>query len=71
MKKRRTIIISLLLVAALALGVGYAAVSGSLIIDGKVVASAQPFNVHFTAFQANPGTGVLSNVPEIFPDSLE
>ena len=69
MKKRRTLIISLLLVAALALGIGYAAVSGSLIIDGKVVASAQPFNVHFIAFQAGTGTGVLTNVPEVTCDT--
>ena len=37
MKKRRTIIISLLLVAAIALGVGYAAVSTELTISGKAM----------------------------------
>lgn len=36
MKKRRTIIISLLLVAALALGIGYAATSGDVSVNGKV-----------------------------------
>jgi len=70
MKKRRTLIISMLLIAALCLGIGYAAVTGSLIVDGKVVASAQPFNVHFVAFQANTGTGVISNVPEVSCDTI-
>ena len=36
MKKRRTIIISLLLVAALALGIGYAATSGNVKVSGEV-----------------------------------
>ena len=37
MKKRRTMIIALLLVAALALGIGYAAVSTELTISGKAI----------------------------------
>ncbi|MBE6601545.1 MAG: hypothetical protein E7637_03440 [Ruminococcaceae bacterium] len=69
MKRRRTIITSLLLIAALALGIGYAAITGSLIVDGKVVAAAQPFNVHFIAFEAGTGTGVLSNIPEVSCDT--
>ena len=36
MKKRRTIIISLLLVAALALGIGYAVQTGSVELNGEV-----------------------------------
>lgn len=36
MKKRRTLIISLLLVAALALGIGYAGLSGQVTVNGKV-----------------------------------
>ena len=35
MKRRRTLIISLLLVAALALGIGYAATSGDVTVNGK------------------------------------
>ena len=69
MKKRRTIIISLLLVAALALGIGYAAISGSLIIDGKVVAKAQPFNVHFVGFEAGTSTHKYENIPAITCDT--
>ncbi len=69
MKKRRVLIISLLLVAALALGIGYATITGSLIIDGKVVATAQPFNVYFTEFEAGQGNGILGNVPVIHCDT--
>ena len=69
MKKRRTLVISLLLIAAIALGVGYAAISGALIIDGKVVAKAQPFNVHFVAFAAGESSAELSNVPAISCDT--
>ena len=36
MKKRRTMIIALLLVAALALGIGYAGMTGNAIINGNV-----------------------------------
>ena len=36
MKKRRTLVISLLLIAALALGIGYAALSDDLFIDATV-----------------------------------
>ena len=37
MKKRRTLIISLLLVAALALGIGYAGFTSELMINGDAV----------------------------------
>ena len=48
MKKRRTLIISLLLIAALALGIGYAATSGNLTINGTVSTQRQEFAVYFT-----------------------
>lgn len=48
MKKRRTLIISLLLIAALALGIGYAATSGTLEISGEATTNEQSFNVVFT-----------------------
>lgn len=72
MKKRRTLIISLLLVAALCLGVGYAAITGELVVQGKVAAKAQPFNVHFIKFDAAAGTAhsVLSNTPAISCDTV-
>lgn len=66
MKKRRTMIISLLLVAALALGIAYAAVDGVLIIDGKVQTVKQPFNVHFSAFEQGESHAVVTgNVPAV------
>ena len=66
MKKRRTLIISLLLVAALALGIAYAAVDGVLIVDGKVQTVKQPFNVHFSAFsQGDAHAEVTGNLPAV------
>lgn len=71
MKKRRTMIIALLLVAALALGIGYANVEGRLLINGKVAAKAQPFNVHFTAFTPGAYTSKIGvNVPTITCDTI-
>ena len=70
MKKRRTLIISLLLIAALALGIGYAAISGDLVATGKVVTKAQPFNVHFIEFGTTTSSAVLSNSPTIACDTL-
>lgn len=47
MKKRRTLIISLLLVAALALGIGYAAVTAvQFDIDGRAEVTASDANYH-------------------------
>ena len=69
MKKRRTLIISLLLIAALALGIGYAAISGDLVVTGKVVTKAQPFNVHFVEFGKTTSSAVLSNSPTIACDT--
>ena len=48
MKKRRTLIISLLLVAALALGIGYAALSSTLQINGVIENDPANVNVVFT-----------------------
>ena len=59
MKKRRTLIISLLLVAALTLGIGYASVSDLLDITGIVEADGSAMNtefdedVYFSAIQIN------------------
>lgn len=47
MKRRRTLIISLLLVAALCLGVGYAAVSDTLDIIGNIEADGDEMNETF------------------------
>lgn len=66
MKKRRTLIISLLLVAALTLGIGYAALSDVLDIQGTAEISAgiaeEAFNqdVYFSA--VNPGKGITASI---------
>lgn len=66
MKKSRTLIISLLLVAAMALGIAYAAVDGVLIIDGKVQTVKQPFNVHFSAVaQGESHAEITGNAPAV------
>ena len=49
MKKRRTLIVSLLLIAALALGIGYAGVSTQLKIIGNASSDQQAIDVVFTA----------------------
>lgn len=56
MKKNRTLIVAVLLVAALALGVGYAAITGNLFIHGKVTTAAQTFNVVFTDYETKSAT---------------
>ena len=69
MKKRRTTIIALLLVAALALGIGYAALADDLFITGsaKVLANnaenAFAADVYFTkaVISADKGTAVIGN----------
>ena len=48
MKKRRTLIISLLLVAALCIGIGYAGVSTQLKVIGTASSDQQAINVVFT-----------------------
>lgn len=47
MKKRRTLIIALLLIAALCLGIGYAAVSETLLWNGTIENDAVEFVVRF------------------------
>ena len=47
MKKRRSLIISVLLVAALALGIGYAALTDVLEIDGRIQADAEAMSSTF------------------------
>ncbi len=49
MKKRRTLIITLMLVAALALGIGYAAFSSEMIINGEADLNATASQVVFSA----------------------
>ena len=67
MKKRRTLIISLLLVATLALGIGYAALSDVLDIQGTAEISAnsaqEAFNqdVYFTKAEAGKGATASIN----------
>ena len=67
MKKRRTTIIALLLVAALALGIGYAALADDLFITGSANISAEnaesafAADVYFTkaVISADKGTAVI------------
>lgn len=47
MKKRRTLIVSLLLVAALVLGIGYAALTDELTLTGKIKSDAQEMGSTF------------------------
>ena len=73
MKKNRTLVISLLLVAALALGVGYAALTDVLDINGTVdvnqSAAEEAFDVdiRFSSAVANE-TGNLASVVDTDPD---
>ncbi len=66
MKKRRTLVIGLLLVAALALGIAYAATDGVLIVNGKVQTVKQPFNLVITAFaQEESHNEIAGNSPAV------
>ena len=49
MKRRRTLIVSLLLVAALCMGVGYAAITGTLNLTGTVELEKQAFAMQITS----------------------
>ena len=61
MKKRRTLIIALLLVATLAIGFGYAATSGHLQINGTVSTRDQAFAMIFTKYETKEAsTGVTA-----------
>ena len=61
MKKRRTLVISLLLVAALALGIGYAEMSKMLTINGDGILNQKDssFVVEFTAGTITDGCGTV------------
>ena len=60
MKKRRTLVISLLLIAALALGIGYAALSTDLTVNGSVSNSPHPIDVTFKEGSITAGAGLAS-----------
>jgi len=60
MKKRRTLIIALLLVAALALGVGYAVVSTELTVTGSISNSPETINVVYTTGSVMLGEGTAA-----------
>lgn len=66
MKKRRTLIISLLLVAALALGIGYAALSDVLDIQGTAEISAnsaqETFNQDVYFSDVSSGAGYTASI---------
>ena len=67
MKRRRTLIVSLLLVTALCMGIGYAAVSGTLTVKGDVTIKEQLFDVKFTGMTsvANPDTITVTDVSNL------
>jgi hypothetical protein len=62
MKKRRNLIISVLLVAALALGIGYAALSDTLTLGGKVELSGSDMETTFDGLVYFTN-GTVTNVP--------
>lgn len=64
MKKRRTLIISLLLVAALCLGVGYAALARDLQINGSanLQGNNEDFDITFTSGSAESEAGDVATV---------
>lgn len=71
MKKNRTIIISLLLIAALALGIGYAAVTGHLVVNGVVTTQAEAFLVQFTKYDTiatKNDSATIVGTPGTLPD---
>lgn len=53
MKKRRTLIIALLLIAALALGIGYAAFTSTMSINGEVQMGGIASQVNFSKAEVN------------------
>lgn len=65
MKRRRTLIVSLLLVTALCLGIGYASVDGTVRVDGTAKLHAQTVNLTFTKYvQTSATDGVTGVVTE-------
>ena len=65
MKKRRTTIIALLLIAALALGIGYAALSTEVKITGDIASSAVTFDVQFIDSVMDISSETTGRVEEI------
>ena len=65
MKKRRTLIISLLLVAALALGVGYAALSSTLQVNGNIENDPANVNVVFSSSTLAASSPTESRITDI------
>ena len=72
MKKRRTLIIALLLVAALALGIGYAAFSSEMLVNGEADLNATASEVKFTRAATTTGTtqGITVNPSGLDTKSL-
>jgi hypothetical protein len=68
MKKRRIVITSLLLLAALALGIGYAATTGHLTLNGVVSTQKQTFDVKFTSYTTKDASEGVTAVPGTLPD---
>lgn len=66
MKKRRTLVIGLLLIAALALGIAYAATDGVLTVNGKVQTVKQPFNLQISGVEQDESHNVVAgNAPAV------
>lgn len=65
MKRRRTLIISLLLVAALALGIGYAALSVDLTVSGSVTNSPHPIDVVYKSGAITDGNDAAKTASNI------
>lgn len=65
MKKRRTLIISLLLIAALCLGIGYAALARDLQINGSanLQGNNDAFNISFTSGSVNKPVATVNVTP--------
>lgn len=68
MKKRKVVITSLLLLAALALGIGYAATTGHLTINGVLSTQQQVFDVKFTAYTTKSASEGVTAIPGTLPD---
>lgn len=62
MKNRKKIVVALLLVCALCLGIGYAALTDNLYVDGTVSVSPFAYNVYFASATSNPASGVTVNI---------
>lgn len=62
MKKRRTLIIALLLIASLALGIGYAAFTSTMSINGEVQMGGIASQVNFSKAEVNDAESTASVV---------